>query len=184
MNWLFESPLTIVGIAAAIGFFLGVAWIQTGRNAFLYAIGGVVALAIVGLIIERNVTTEREAIIRLVHQIAAEIEANDADAVIAHVVSSKPELAERGRAEMKLHTFREVRVTAIHNVTSSPEHKPPQIEVEFNVAVSGSFMNGQVPIETLQRYLRVTFWRDRDGAWRIADYEHAEPQAFMFKKRD
>jgi hypothetical protein len=31
--------------------------------------------------------------------------------------------------------------------------------------------------------LRVTFWKDHDGQWRIADYYHAEPQAFIFNKK-
>jgi ketosteroid isomerase-like protein len=184
MNWLFESPITIVAIAVAIAFFLVVAWVQTGRNAFLYAIGGVVALAILGLVIERYVETEREAITKLVYEIAAKIEANDADAVVAHVVSSRPELASRGRSEMGQHEFDEVTVTRIHNVESFPDRQPPEIVVEFNVQVSGSFMNGQVPLETLQRYLKVTFWKDHDGQWRIADYEHHEPQAFMFKRSE
>src|SRR5207248_956481 len=100
MNWLFESPFTILIGSLTVAFFLGVAWVQTGKNAFLYAIGGVIAVGVLLLILERNIETDSEKVTKLLHTIAAEIEANDADRVMTHIVSSRPELAEQGRREM------------------------------------------------------------------------------------
>jgi ketosteroid isomerase-like protein len=134
------------------------------------------------LAIERYVETDREQVSKLIYTIAAELERNDADAVMKHVVSSRPELASRGRAEMAMHKFESVEVTAIHNVVAMPDHQPPQVEIEFNVVVGGTFMDGQVPLDTVHRFIRLTFWKDHDGQWRIADYDHAEPQAALFKR--
>jgi hypothetical protein len=170
MNWLFDSPFTILLGAIAIGFFLGVAWIQTGKNAFLYSIGGVVLVAIGLLILERAVETDGEKVRKLLYQIASEIEANDVEAVVQHVVSSKPDLAEVGRREMRSYRFSQVQITKIHSITEHPDKQPPSVVAEFNVLVgigSDEFSFDNRPI-----FFKVTFWKDTDGQWKIADYEY------------
>lgn len=171
MNWLFESPLTIVLGAIAVGFFLGVAWVQTGKNAFLFAIGGVIALAIALLILERTVQTDTEKVTAIIHEIAAQIEANDADEVVKHVVSSKPELATQGKREMAKHKFSGIRIN-MHSVEEQPKRQPPQVVAEFNAMISGSFEGGQVDVQGRPIYFKVAFWKDHDGEWRIADYQY------------
>jgi hypothetical protein len=171
MNWLFESPLTIVLGAVAVGFLLGVAWVQTGKNGFLFAIGGVVAVAIGLLILERAVVTDAEQVTAIIYEIARQIEANDADEVVKHVVSSKPELAEQGKREMQKHTFSGIGIT-MHSVEAQPEKQPPQVVAEFNAFISGSFADGQVELQGRPVYFRVTFWKDTDGVWKIADYRY------------
>src|SRR4051812_25494966 len=121
MNWLLDSPLTILLGSLAVGFLLGLAWVQTGKNAFLFGIGGVVLVAIALLVLERSIETDTEKVTKLLYQIAREIESNDADRVVEHIVSSRPELAARGKDQMKQHKFTNVTITKIHSVTEYPE---------------------------------------------------------------
>lgn len=174
MNWLFESPFTILLGALAIGFVLGVAWVQTGKNAFLYAVGGVVAAAVLLLVLERSIETDTEKVRKLLYQIAAEIENNDADRVVEHIVSSQTELAKLAKREMAPHTFTGVSITKIYSITEFPQKQPPAIVTEFTVAVSvaGTFLDQQVSVDNRPVFFKLTFWKDTDGQWKIADYEY------------
>jgi hypothetical protein len=176
MNWLFDSPFTILLGAVAIGFFLGVAWVQTGKNAFVYAIGGVVAVAIGLLVLERAVETDTEKVRKLLYAIAAEIEANDADAVIQHIISSQPKLAEDGRNRMKQYTFSQVQITKIHSITEFPSKQPPAVVAEFNVLVG--LANEGFSLDNRPIFFKVTFWKDDDGEWKVADYQYDANRPF------
>jgi hypothetical protein len=183
MNWLFESPLTIAIGAGAVGFFLGVAWVQTGKNGFLYGIGGVVVVAVLLLIVERRTETDAEKVTALIHEIARQIEANDADGVVRHVVSSKPELAAQGKREMAKHKFSNIQIN-IHSVESQPQKQPPQVVADFNAMISGSFAGGEVDLQGRPVYFKVTFWKDHDGEWKVADYRYDINRPFPRANRD
>jgi hypothetical protein len=170
MNWLLDSPFTILLGAVAIGFLLGVAWVQTGKNTFLYSIAGVALAAIGLLVLERTVETDTEKVRKLLYQIAAEIEANDTDAVLQHIVSSRPELAKQGRDNMRPYTFTHVTITKIHEVIEFPDKQPPSVVSEFNVLVGVE--GGGMGVENQPIYFKVTFWKDTDGLWKIADYQY------------
>jgi hypothetical protein len=180
MNWLFDSPFTILLASIAIGFFLGVAWVQTGRNAFLYSIGGLVAIAILLLVVERYVETDGEKVRKLIYVIAADVESNDPQRVVQHIVSTQPELRDKAASEMKNYHFDHVTIGTIHRVEELPHRQPPQVVIEFNVTVGGSF--GGLSDDNFPRWVQLTFWKDTDGQWRIADYDHREPTAFMEKR--
>jgi len=178
MNWLFDSPFTILLGAVAIGFFLGVAWVQTGKNAFLYSIGGIALVAIGLLILERAVETDAEKVRKLLYQIAAEIEANDADTVVQHIVSSRPELAAQGKQQMNSYTFTQVQITKIHSITEQPDKQPPSVVAEFNVLVGVSGHSVGVEVDNQPVFFKVTFWKDTDGKWKIADYQYDANRPF------
>jgi len=169
MNWLFDSPFTILLGAVAIGFFLGVAWVQTGKDAFLYSIGGIALAAIGLLILERAVETDSEKVRKLLYQIAEEIENNDADSVVQHVVSSKPELAAEAKQRMKSYTFTQVQITKIHSITEHPDKQPPSVVAQFNVLVGAG--GSGIEVDNQPVFFKVTFWKDTDGQWKIADYQ-------------
>ena len=143
MNWLFDQPYTIAIVGVAIVFFLGIAWVQTGRNAFLYAVAGVMALAALLLVLERRIITDREAVETRLYAFAAAVESNNSSNLADCIVRSRPELLAAARGEMAHHKFTEARVTKIHHVEVLPKHQPPQVTVEFNGTVSGSFKIGR-----------------------------------------
>jgi hypothetical protein len=178
MNWLFDSPITILLGAVAIGFLLGVAWVQTGKNVFLYSIAGV-ALAAVGLLVlERTVETDGEKVRKLLYQIAGEIETNDVDAVMQHIISSQPKLAEFAKQEMGRYTFTGVTITKIHSITEFPRKQPPAVVAEFNVLVGVSSRQGDISVDSQPIFFKITFWKDDDGRWKIADYEYDANRPF------
>ena len=170
MNWLFDSPFTILLGAVAIGFLLGVAWVQTGKNAFLYAVGGVALAAIGLLVMAYAVETDREKVKNLLYQIAREIERNDADAVVEHLISSQPKLAEVAKREMGTYKFTQVTITKIHSINEFPDKQPPSVVADFNVLVGVE--GGGMGVENQPIYFKVTFWKDTDGLWKIADYQY------------
>jgi hypothetical protein len=170
MNWLFDSPFTILLGAVAIGFFLGVAWVQTGKNAFLYAVAGIAVAAIGLLILERAVETDTEKVRKLLYQIAAEIEANDVDRVVQHVVSSRPELGVEAKNRMGSYRFTQVQITKIHSITEHPNKQPPSVVAQFNVLVGAG--GSGIEFDNQPVFFKVTFWKDTDDQWKIADYQY------------
>lgn len=182
MDFLFESPLTIVALAAALVLACGAAWIQLGDNRILFGVVAVIVGAIGLLVLERRIVTDREAVDATILELAEHIKHNRAEAIAGMVARGTPEIAAAARSEMASHKFTDCFVTKIHKIEINAKHQPPEAIAEFNASASGSFMNGQWNQDGIQRWLRVTFWKEPDGKWRVAAYEHAEPQAFMFKK--
>jgi hypothetical protein len=177
MNWLFDQPVAIGIGGATLVFLLAAAWVQSGRNLFLYLAGA--ALLLTGSLIaaERAITTDREAVTAAVYQLALAVEANDIERVARSFVRSRPEWADKARNELPRYDFTEVRITQMHLVEVNAAHQPPEAIVEMNVAVSGEF--SPYPARNFLRWVRLKMWKEDDNAWRVADYEHDEPTRFM-----
>src|SRR5262245_47130924 len=105
MNWLFEQPLVIVGVGAVLLVGLGAVWSSTVRQELLYALAGIFGLIVAGLIVERLVVTDREAIRATLLQIAHDVESNNHGAVLKHIHSGAPQLAQRAKAELPNYQF-------------------------------------------------------------------------------
>src|ERR1044072_7821242 len=114
MNWLFEQPLLIVILGMIVVLGLGAAWSATGRTAFLYGVGAALLLMIAGLVVERLVVTDKEAIRQTLLIIAHDVKRNDRQAVLRHIHSSRDEIKRKAEAEMPRYHFTECRVTRIH----------------------------------------------------------------------
>lgn len=179
MNWLFDDPLSICVGAAGVLFFLGVGWMQTGRNVFLGFMAGVVAITGGLLALERYVVTDREAVRARLYELAELVRHNKHAEFAKCFVQSRPEFSSLSSAEFPRYKFTDAHITKIHRLTADPSHQPPQVIAELNGVASGSLEGGQIPFESIQRWVRVVFWKESDGQWRIADYEHDEPTRFM-----
>lgn len=182
MNWLFESPVAIAALGVLALVFAGVAWAQTGRNAFLILGGVIIAITIGLLALEKAVVTDGEAVTAKLYEIAADLERNDSAKLVGHIVQSRTAEKARAASEMKMHHFRDVTIGKIHHIELKPNHQPPEVDIEFNVSASGDFFNGQISRDDIGRWVRLVFWKEDDGQWRIADYEHNEPTHFMRNK--
>jgi hypothetical protein len=178
--WLFDSPIYIVLIAIVLGVLVGGAWTISGRNEPLYALGAVVGLAVVMLIVERMVVTDREAIRGTLNEIARDAQNNDLQKIVGHIAKSSPSLVQRAQNEMPHYHFTECRVTKVHKVDVDSTSEPRSAIVEFNVVAAGSFQ--QLGIEasgTYPRWVRLQMVREQDGQWRVQDYRHEAPQQFL-----
>lgn len=179
--WPLDQPLVIVLIGIAAGVVVGGLWTASGRQELLYALGAVVALTTVWLIVERLVVTDREAIAQTLAEIARDVENNDLNRLVKHIAKGNPSLVARAKAEMPNYDFSECRVTKIHNTDVDASAEPRSAKVQFNVVASGTFRQGGLEVsDTVPRWVELQMVREEDGRWRVIDYQHAEPQTFMF----
>lgn len=183
MTWLFEQPLTIVVAGILLLIALGAAWSATGRKELLYALGVTLALMVVGLVVERLVATDCEAIERTLLEIARDVESNNRQVVIRHVYSGAPELKQKAEAELPNYKFTECRVTKIHLIEVDAASGPRSAMVEFNVLATGSFKHeGMEVTDTVPRWVRLHFVREKDGRWAVQSYEHDSPQRMLLDR--
>jgi hypothetical protein len=184
MTWLYEQPLVIVLVGVAILVALGAAWSATGRKELLVALGVALALMVVGLVVERLVVTDREAIEATLLEIARDVQSNNQRAVARHIYSGAPALKQRAEAEMPHYRFTECRITRINAVNVDERAQPRAAIAEFNLIASGSFHEEGLEISdaSVPRWVRLHMVRERDGRWAVQDYEHAPPQQMIFER--
>ncbi|HJS06447.1 MAG TPA: hypothetical protein VJ809_02275 [Pirellulales bacterium] len=167
-------------IAIVLGVLVGVAWTASGRKELLYALGGVLLLAVVMLIVERIVETDTEAIRRTLGEIARDVQANDLERVLSHIAKGNPSLVQKAQNEMPHYDFTECRVTKIHKTDIDASAEPRSALVEFNVRFDGKFGEGGFEMRGPGvRWIELQMVRETDGQWRVQNYRHAPPQQFM-----
>jgi hypothetical protein len=182
MNWLYEQPLIIVVLGVAFILGLGAAWSASGRNELLYSMAGVLLLVIGGLVVERMVVTDREAIRATLQQIARDVQSNNHRAVTRHVYSGAPELKHKAEAELPNYHFTECRISKVNELNVDPSAEPRSAIVEFNVIVSGTFRHsGFEGTGTYPRWVQLHMLREKDGRWTVESYKHDDPQRMIMK---
>ena len=182
MNRLFESPLSIAVLGFLLVAGLGMSWILSGRKELLYALVAA-GLLVAGLLVaERMITTDREAIEAKLNEIAKDVESNSVARVAKHIAASAPELKSKAQAELPNYQFTEMRVTAVHQVEVNSAADPRTAVVEFNVIGTGTFRVGSDSLtDSIPRWVRLQMVKEKDGEWRVADYEHAPPQQMLLR---
>jgi len=181
MLWLYEQPLAIVAIGVALILALGAAWSASGRKELLYAAGAMFLLLIAGLIIEKMVITDREAIRTTVLQIARDVQNNDRRAVLGHIHSSAPQLRRQAEAELPKYEFKEMRITRIHLIDVDRQAEPRSAIVEFNIIGSGTERQG-VELGHVAQWVKLHLLREKDGRWTVADFEHDSPERMIVNR--
>jgi low affinity Fe/Cu permease len=184
MNWLFEQPVVVVLIGIALLIALGGGWSATGRKELLYAMGVTLLLIVAGLIVEKVVVTDREAIRAKLIEIARDLQHNDRSAVVAHVHSSRPELKQKAEAELPKYHFSECRITGIHLIEVNSKAEPRSSIVEFNLMARLSVKDGMIELAdaSIPRWVKLQMAVEKDGTWKVQEYEHAEPQQMLFDR--
>ena len=180
-SWLYEQPLVIVALGVSLILALGAAWSASGRKELLYACGVAFVLLVAGLIVEKVVVTDREAVRSTVLQIAHDVQHNDRRAVLAHIYSGSPQLRKQAEAELAKYQFTELRITRIHLIDVDRQAEPRSAIVEFNVVGSGSERGG-LEIEHIARWVKLHMLREKDGRWTVADFEHDSPERMIVNR--
>jgi hypothetical protein len=181
MNWLYEQQLVIVVIGVALIFALGAAWSASGRKELLFAIGGALLLLIAGLIVERLVVTDREAIRATLAQMAHDVQNNNRRAIVEHIYSGAPQLKRQVEAELRNYHFTECRITKIHTIDVDDHIEPRSAIVEFNVIGSGSSEKDSIgELEHVPRWVQLQMIREKNGRWTVAEYRHESPEQMLF----
>ena len=130
MTVLFENPWYFIFAGVIIEAVLGILLFRTGRGALLWAMIAVLALTLLGVVVERLVVTERERVQMTLDGITSALEANDLNRVLSFVA---PEAAHtRQRATWALGYF-EVLSASMYKVQISINKltTPPTAKVLF-----------------------------------------------------
>ena len=184
MSWLFDKPIYIVVIGAVLAVLVGAAWSASGRKELLYALAAIAGLVIVGLIVERAVVTDSEAIRATLMEIARDVQSNNVQRVTSHIAASEGQLVQKAQSEMPNYRFTECRLTKIHKIDIHEAGESRTAIVEFNIVATGTFRQGSIEVSDTRvpRWIRLDMVREADGAWRVRDYHHEAPQQMMFEK--
>jgi len=182
MNWLYEQPLVVLILGVVLGLATGAAWASTGKRWLLAVFGLVVLLTAGGLIAERMIVTDREAVEATLVEIAADVESNDIPALLRHIYSGAPRVKADAEAELPNYRFTECRVTKVHSIDVDAASEPRSAVVEFNIIAGGSFRQGgfEVSDQRIPRWVQLHLVREQDGRWAVQDYKHEQPQQMMF----
>jgi hypothetical protein len=172
---LFESPISLGLAGIALTVVAAIVWINTGHKAALWTAAGLLLSTLGLLALERGVVTYREELTDRIAEIAADLEKNEREKVIAAIHPAAVNTIELAKNELPKYEFSEARITKIHSIEVDAESKRPRAEAEFNVFVELS-LSGQVFRGA--RYINVTFYRE-NNQWLVIDYRHADPLEAM-----
>lgn len=168
MDWLFESPWTVIIVGVAVELVLGLMFLNTGRVVVLVAMAVVAAVVALGVFVERVVVTEREEIEGALYGAATALEANDLDRLFTYVGPEAQPL--RARAAEVVPRFR-ILEAKVRQLQVSVNHvtNPPTARTELVGVFKVEDKSQQLPREDyIQRF--VIRWR-RDGErWLMVDY--------------
>ena len=173
-SFFLESPLSIVlvGIFFAVAALFGL--LKTGLIRFLYIAIGVAVLTCLLVVVERQIVTPREEIAQTLQVIAADLESNNAQAILEHVSTTVPEtrsLAARALKRVELH-----RVVVKNNLTVDFGSDPNgnRAKASFNAVIVGSEKSGAIQNQTSPWFFIVDFVKE-GGKWRVVDYSRKSP---------
>lgn len=176
MTWLFENPLPTILIGGGTALLLGFGWVQTGNRWPLHLLVAALLLTFAGVLVERWTVTDREQITTILHDIAALVERNEIEAAVEYAYSGSPEVRQQALSELPGYEFTDVTIKRNLEIKVLPEHVPPQADATFNVSVTVSTRNDALKNLRVPRFVEVTFLKEKDGQWRVAEYRHREPQ--------
>ncbi len=183
MSTLFESslPLLLLGGIVTVGCVVG--WLKTADRRLWIGIALGIVVAVLGVVLERMVVTDRELVERVIYAVAADIRADRTEAAVQHIRPDDEDLRSRARTELKLYKVTEINIKRPIEITLTPEREPTKAKAEFNVVVKGGDVTGFIQDQQVPRYLIVHFVKI-DGRWYASDYEHHDPLHGMRRHDD
>ena len=169
MMMFVESPWPILFIGIVVEAALGLALLRTGLGKFLWAMIGVAALVLAGLLVEHFVITDRKAVIQTLDAAVKAARNNDLDGLYACISPSaqKPRSLSQmvlGRVEIQEAHISDLDIK-ITRLTS-----PPTAEVTFLAVGKGRDRLGEFPYQGFAQRV-VLELRLEHGRWLVADYE-------------
>jgi hypothetical protein len=165
---LFEDPTTIIVAGLIVEGFLGLALYRTGRGKLLWWMGGVAALVVALVALERAVVTEEETVADTLDAIADALEDNNPPKVIGWIAPESGVIRDRAAAELGNVNIRSARVTGV-TVTVDRSKNPRTAEVKFvgkvNAAYQGQDFGNYIREFTVQL-------RKEGNRWLVVRYRH------------
>ncbi len=184
MTLLFEQPWMIGAIGAIVTGLTIYGWVQTGNPAALKAAAGIFVVAMVLLLLNILIDTDREIVQRMLYATAKDLENNDETAILARIhpvhtdrVDEGIELIHTDRMEQEKTgsrrvTFHTVQITSIHEILVESNRPNPRATIRMNVVVDADRVGFR---RKVPRFVRLTLNKSKE-AWLITDVEHRDPQ--------
>ena len=167
-----ESPVPYLLIGLAVESILLILYVQTRRGWVLGVMVLVLLLTAAGVIGERVVVTDREAVEQAVYDLAAAVEANDLPAVLNRLSPLALQARLDAQQKLALVEVELARVVGPMEITFFRDTPPPTARVEFRavarVKESRSGMAGGGAFDFV-----LTF-RQEDGKWLLLGYTYQE----------
>ncbi len=176
MNLFFENPWPIVATGTLLTVILTSGLLRTGRIALLWAILGVIGLTIALFFLERSVVTPTEEVEMALHEIAAELEANNIEGVIGYIASSAPQLEKIVHSRLRDVTIEQVKIKRNLRIELSSGREPNLATARFNVVIAGVDKARMLGRRQGAWFFVVNF-RKEQGDWRVESYEERDPRA-------
>jgi hypothetical protein len=167
MSWLTEDSTIVLIIAVVVAAGLVLAFLKTGRGLYLLCLGGVILLAMVLVLIERYVVTDREQIEETLSGAAAAVEANDFDAALAYLAPNAELLHNDILRRLQRVNVEEATITDL-SIDFSPLELPPKAIARFLGILK--FEASGIPYDRILRRLTLKLAKHGDR-WLIESYE-------------
>ncbi len=175
MTWLLEDPWPVVVIAVLLEVVLIGGLYRTGRGV-LFAPMILIALLAGGLFaLEQYVVTEKEEIEEAIYGIAASIEADNVEGVLAHISEAAPQIRNSAERHLRFYFIEEIRIKRNLEVFFRKDSDPRRAEARFNAVVVGGDRAGLFESRPLPLLFTLEF-RHEDNGWKLSHYEVQSPQ--------
>jgi hypothetical protein len=179
MTILFENPWWIIFTGVVIEAVLGIVLFRTGRGALLWVMLGVLALTLLGVLIERLVVTERERVEMTLDGITAALEANDLSRVLSYVSPDATQTRRRATWAMRRIEVQSARIYRLE-ITINRLTIPPTAKAAFFGHLEYRDRQGEIPYNNYGSSFVVDL-RKQGDSWVVTG--HVEEQEAAGKDR-
>jgi hypothetical protein len=168
MAWLTEDPTVILIAIGVVAFGIIIAILKTGRGLYLTWLGGVVLLALLVVVIDRYVVTDREKVEETLYGAAAALEAGDVEAVASYLAASGEALEREVRSRMRTMEVRKARIASDLRIDFSPLEIPPKATATFLGRVE--VKPASVPLAQYLGRVKIQLAKEGDR-WLVQSYD-------------
>jgi hypothetical protein len=164
-----ESPWPILFIGIAVEAVLGMALMQTGRGKYLVAMIGVAVIVVIGLVVERLVVTDREAVRLTLDAAVAAVRKNDLNGLLDCIEPSAKEPRELSRWVLSRCEVQEGHISDLQ-ITVNRLTSPPTAEAKFLAVGRGRDRMGEFPYQGFAQRVVVQL-RLQGDRWLVTGYK-------------
>jgi hypothetical protein len=173
MAWIFEQPLTLVGLGVLGVVACVIAWYQSGRAEAAYA--ALLLLPVTAGLVAWSylVETEHESLRHMLFQSARLLENNQLEEAESGIYDRPSEavLAARDLLRAKACRFEAVRIKKIHTMELSGPDLGRRAEVSMNAFIEANLQGQQIKLPI---YIEAVLYRV-DGQWKLFDLSYDRP---------
>jgi len=161
-----ESPWPWLLIGIGVETALAIALLRTQRGAVLWAMLAVGVLVAAGLLVERLVVTDREAVENTLDAAVAAVEQNDVSRLLGYISPSADGTRRMAQAVLDRVEVRSAWVRGLE-IKVNRLTSPWTAQVSFLAIGNGRDRKSEFPYETFSRRVVVKFRRE-DGRWLLS----------------